>query len=87
MYLRAVHPRDFARGALPGWPFFYVWLTLAGLLLLGVGLLVGDWPDWLGWLTLAAGGVFVAGYVRYGDIPPFVFDLLLTAVGVAVLSE
>jgi hypothetical protein len=86
VYLRATHPRDFAMGQLPGWPFAtYVYLTLAGLALLGVGLLMGDWPDWPGWLTLAADVPFVVVYARSGDIPPFVFYLVLGTVGVAVL--
>ena len=63
----------------------YVWLTLAGLFLLGVGLLVGDWPAWTGWLTLGTNVVFLAGYLRFGDLPPLVFYVLLTVVGIAVL--
>ena len=86
VYLRAVRPRDFALGELPGGPFVaYVWLTVAGLFLLGVGIELGDWPDWLGWFTLAADALFLAAYLRYRDIPPFVFSLLLSVVGVAVL--
>ena len=49
VYLRAVRPREFALGGLPGWPFgAYVWLTFAGLLLLGVGLLLGDYSELAG---------------------------------------
>lgn len=81
---RAVRPRDFARGALPGWPFgTYVWLTIAGLAFLAVGILLGDGPPWLGWLTAAAATLVLAAYVRYRDIPPFVFYLLLLVVGSA----
>ena len=86
MYRRALSPREFALGQLPGWPFVaYVWLTLAGLLLLGLGILWGDWPAWLGWLVVGADAVFVIGYLRYRDIPPFVFYALLLVVGLAVL--
>ncbi len=86
VYLRALRPGDFAGGRLPGWPFAaYVALTIAGLLLLGIGLLAGDWPGWTGWFTLGLDAVFAAGYARYRDIPPFVFYLLLGVVGVAVL--
>lgn len=86
VYLRAIHPRDFALGALPGWPFAsYVGLTIAALFLLGVGILLGTWPDWLAWLTLAAAALFLAAYLRYRDIPPFVFYLLLLVIGVAAL--
>lgn len=86
LYRRAVMWREFALGQLPGWPFAtYLWLTFAGLALLGVGLLAGDWPGWLGWVVLGADALYVAAYVRYRDIPPFVFYVLLCLVGVAVL--
>ena len=81
MYLRFRHVREFAFGELPGWPFAaYVWLTLAGLAVLGAGLLTVGFPAWAGWLTLAATLTFLVGYVRFGDIPPFVFYLLLPVV-------
>ena len=73
-------------GELPGWPFSaYVWLTLAGLLTLGSGLLAGPWPRWLGWSVLAADAMFLVVYVRSRDIPPFVFYLVLAVAGLAVL--
>ena len=34
---------------------------------------------------LKAGVLFLAGFVRFGDLPPFVFYVVLTMVGVAVL--
>jgi hypothetical protein len=86
VYLRAARPRDFALGRLAGWPFAtYVCLTVAGLAPLGVGLLLGDWSAWPGWLTLVTDVLFIAVYAHSGDIPPFVFYLLLCAVGIAVL--
>lgn len=86
VYRRAILPEEFALGRLPGWPFAaYVWLTLAGLGLLGAGMLTGGWPVWLAWLVLVADAIFSVLYVRYRDIPPFVFYVLLTVVGVAVL--
>lgn len=85
VYLRGADPHGFAMGHLPGWPFAtYIWATLAGLGLLGAGLLLGDWPDWLGWLTLAADLLFAAAYARFGDLPPFVFYLLFLVVGITV---
>ena len=85
VYLRAQHHRDFALGRLPGWPFAtYCWLTLAGLALLGAGLLEQG-PRWLGWVVLGADALYVLAYVRYRDLPPFVFYLLLSIVGVALL--
>jgi hypothetical protein len=86
VYLRATRVPEFAYGTLPGWPFrSYVLLTNAGLALLGIGLLVGDFPAWTGWLSLGADAVFLGAYLRFGDVPPFVFYLLLIVVGVAVL--
>ncbi|NUT32491.1 MAG: hypothetical protein HOV79_05390 [Hamadaea sp.] len=78
--------RAFAYGELPGWPFAaYVWLTIAGLALLGAGLLRDDVPAWLGWLTLAADAAFLVGYLRAKDIPPFFFYLLFILIGVVLL--
>jgi hypothetical protein len=86
VYRRALLPREFALGQLSGWPFStYIWLTLAGLLLLGYGLLIGDWPAWLGWLVLGADALFLVAYLRYRDIPPFVFYVLLVVVGLGLL--
>jgi hypothetical protein len=59
-------------------------LTIGGLALLGVGLLAGRFPLWLGWLTLGTDVVFLAGYLWFKDIPPFVFYLLLLLVGLVV---
>ncbi|HQR81032.1 MAG TPA: hypothetical protein PLT68_12505 [Actinomycetota bacterium] len=85
VYLRGVHPHEFTLGELPGWPFAtYVWSTLAGLLLLGGGLLLGAWPSWLGWLVLACDALFAVAYLRTRDIPPFVFYLLFLVVGITV---
>jgi hypothetical protein len=86
VYLRFHHVREFAFGELPGWPFAaYVWLTLAGLAVLGIALLVAGFPAWTGGLTLTATLVFLLGYVRFGDIPPFVFYLLLLVVSIGWL--
>jgi hypothetical protein len=51
----------------------------------GIGLLTGGFPVWLGWLTLASDIPFLAGYLRFKDIPPFVFYLLLLLVGLTVV--
>lgn len=80
-YQRGRRPRAFALGELPGGPFTaYVWLTLGGLAALGTGLLVGGFPAWTGVVTLSAGSAFLVAFLRYGDIPPFVFYLLLPVV-------
>jgi hypothetical protein len=85
VYLRGTRVADFAYGRLPGWPFaLYVLLTIAGLILLGAGFLVGSFPGWIGWVTIAANLVFLVAYLRFGDLPPFVFYLLLILVGIAI---
>jgi hypothetical protein len=82
LYLRATRPPAFVHGELPGWPFAtYVLLTVAGLALLGAGLLTAGGTAWLGWLTIVAAAAFLAGYLRFHDLPPFVFYLLLLLVG------
>lgn len=85
-YLRGARPADFALGKLPGWPFAtYVALTIAGLALLGAGLMMADYPGWLGPLVVAADLGFLGLYAVTRDIPPFVFYLLLTVVGVVLI--
>jgi hypothetical protein len=86
VHQRTVRVADFAHGRLPGWPFTtYILLTIAGLALLGAGLLASGFPAWLGWLVLAADAAFLAAYLRLRDLPPFVFYLLLIAVGSALV--
>lgn len=81
VYLRFRNVREFALSELPGWPFAsYVWLTLAGLAMLGIGVLVAGFPVWTGWLTLMGCLVFLVVYVRFADIPPFAFYTLLPVV-------
>jgi hypothetical protein len=84
LYLRGTRIPAFAFGTLAGWPFAtYVLLTIGGLALLAIDLLSGNSPGWLGWLTLGADVVVLAGYLWFKDIPPFVFYLLL--VGLVVV--
>lgn len=87
VYLRGTRFREFALRTLPGWPFtIYVLLTIGGLALLGVGLLASEFPTWLGWLTLVADAIFLSLYAMLKDIPPFMFHILLSVVGVAVMT-
>ncbi len=58
-----------------------------GLALLGAGLLAVDLPAWLGWLILGTDLVFLAAYLRLGDIPPFVFYVLLLVTGIALVRQ
>jgi hypothetical protein len=86
LYLRATRVADFAFGRLPAWPFTtYVLWTTAGLALLGIGLVTIDVQAWLGWFTAAAAIAFLAAYLRFGDIPPFEFYVLLLVVGAALI--
>jgi hypothetical protein len=85
VWLRGRRVPEFAHGLLPAWPFAtYVLLTIAGLALLGLGLLASDFPTWLGWVVLGADALFAVAYVRFKDLPPFVFYLLLLLVGAVV---
>jgi len=56
-----------------------------GPLLLGIGLVNSASPVWPGWLTIGVDVAFLAGYLRFKDIPPFVFYVLLLVVGLAVI--
>ena len=85
VYQRAIRVTEFARGTLASWPFAgYVLLTIAGLALLAVGLLADDVARATAWVTLAADVAFLAAYVRFSDLPPFVFYLLFPAIAVAL---
>ena len=55
LYQSGTQIADFVFGRLPGWLFLtYVPLTIVGPALMGVGMLVGDFPTWLAWLILVA---------------------------------
>ena len=86
LYLRGTRAVEFAVRSLPGWPFTtYAVLTMGGLGLLGVGLLGAGTPAWLAWLTIGAAALFLIAYIRFKDIPPFVFYLLFLVVGAVVI--
>ncbi|HXJ64101.1 MAG TPA: hypothetical protein VNN79_10135 [Actinomycetota bacterium] len=86
LYLRGTRIRDFALGSLSAWPFrTYVVLTIAGLALLGVSILLADIPAWPGWVAIGADILFLVGYLRFGDIPPFVFYGVLLVIGVVFI--
>lgn len=82
-WLRGLDPLGWARGEQSGRPFrAYVWLTLGGLAALGAGVFAADLPGWLGWLVVVADAGYLTLFVVTGDIPPFVFYVLLLVVGV-----
>lgn len=75
----------FARGELPAGPWLgYVWLTLAGLALLGLASL--SYETWVGVLLLIAAAAFTILFVVARDIPPFTFYVVLTVFGVWILA-
>jgi hypothetical protein len=83
---RALDPGRFLRGELPGWHFqVYVWGTLAALGTTGIALLSADLPRWTAWLLVGATTLFTAAWLRFRDLPPFVFYLVTGALGVAAL--
>lgn len=85
-YRRAIRIADFAAGRLPGWPFAtYVFLTIAGLALFGIGMLAAAFAVWLTVVALVADVLFLGFYLRTRDIPPFVFYLLFLLVGIGLL--
>jgi hypothetical protein len=74
---RATRISEFAHGTLPAWPFAtYILLTIGGTALLAVGLLADHLAVRAAWVTIAADLAFLAAYLTYSDLPPFVFYLL-----------
>ena len=88
VYLRTLDVEAFSLRALPAWPFgSYVWLTLVGLVLLGCGLLIGDYAAWIGSVTLVGAIGLGLLYLGTGDLPPFTFYVLFTLVGAGLLAR
>jgi hypothetical protein len=85
VYQRATRIAEFAHGTLPQWTFAtYVLLTIGGLALLAVGLLAEGLAPGIAWVTIAADLTFLAGYLCFSDLPPFVFYLLFPAIAAAL---
>ena len=81
VYQRATRVAEFAHGTLPRWPFAtYILLAIGGLALLAVGLLADHISPALAWVSLAADLTFLAAYLSFSDLPPFVFYLLLPVI-------
>jgi hypothetical protein len=84
--LRALSAEGFLEGTLPGWHFVvYVWGTLAALAVTGLALLDTDLPRWTAWLVLGATACFTAAWLRFRDLPPFVFYVVTGVLGAAAL--
>lgn len=76
---------EFARRELPAGPWlWYVWLTQAGLALLGAAAITH--AAWVGVTLLGAAVAFTVLFVAIRDIPPFLYYLVLAVVGVWVLA-
>ncbi|MCO4256217.1 hypothetical protein [Pseudarthrobacter cellobiosi] len=74
----------YRRGA--NWPFLtYSGLHIGGLAALGAGLLLTPLKPWTGITAAASAPVFAAILAGTKDIPPFVFYLVETAVGVQLM--
>lgn len=93
-------PEAFALGQVPGWPFYgYTGLSLAGMAALGAGLLARPRPhadsgalqardpSWPGWLNLSGAGVFAAGLVATGDLPPLLIYAVELVTGGALIRQ
>ncbi len=81
---------DPAYGVLNAWAggLFAAFTLLAGTSLgaIGAALLVGgSLPGFAGWFAIVIGAVVVAGYLRFGDMPPFVSYLPTGLLGIVVL--
>ena len=74
----------YRRGA--SWPFLtYSGLHIGGLAALGAGLLLSPLKPWTGITAAGSAPVFAAILAGTKDIPPFVFYLVETAVGVQLM--
>jgi hypothetical protein len=85
VYQRATRVAEFAHGTLPRWPFAtYILLTIGGAALLAVGLLADHTSPALAWASIVADLTFLAAYLSFSDLPPFVFYLLFPAIAVVL---
>lgn len=90
VYLRAVDPQAFVRGALPAWHFVaYTLATQAGLATLGFVIARMDaqsrLPGWLGWLLMGSCALLFILYLLFKDMPPFVYYILTLLLGLMLL--
>lgn len=83
---RASDLESFAHRRGSNWPYLtYSGLHIAGLAALGAGLLLTPLKPWTGITAAASAPLFGAILAGTKDIPPFVFYLVETAVGVQLM--
>jgi hypothetical protein len=83
---RAVDVEKFAYRRGSGWRFLsYTGLQIGGLAALGSGLLLSPLKPWTGITASASAPVFGAILAATKDLPPFVFYLVETAVGIQLM--
>jgi len=76
VYLRAKNPMAYANGLLPGWHFLiYILLALAAMLIIGIALLMMNFPAWSGWLLIVSAILFFTTYILARDLPPVLIYL------------
>ncbi|MGW4929376.1 hypothetical protein ACWEOH_09500 [Agromyces sp. NPDC004153] len=85
---RTADPGAFAEGSLPTWPeFLFLVLTEAGLVILGVALLLSSLAAWVGWVVIVVTVLMLVATLVFGDIVPFAPFLVPLLVGVALLLQ
>jgi hypothetical protein len=86
VYARAADPAAFAVGALPVWPLPVSFvLTEVGLALFGVGLIVGPYTSWVGWIVVVSMVLLLVLTLALGDVPEFVLYVVTLLAGVVLL--
>lgn len=86
VYVRAADPAAFANGTLPAWtiPVAFA-LTEVGLAIFGVGLIVGPYPSWLGWIVAVSMVLLLVLTLAFGDLPEFFVYVVTLLAGVVLL--
>lgn len=74
----------------PGLEVLFVWLAAGALILFGIAFLRGDFPNWVGYVHLAFGGLFLIGMVffpsqMYSSFPPQAIYLVVLMTGIAAM--
>ena len=86
VYARAVDTAAFANGELPAWtiPVSFA-LTEVGLAIFGVGLIVGPYPSWVGWIVAVSMVLLMVLTLAFGDLPEFFVYVVTLLAGVVLL--